>query len=60
MYSVCTLTAQESVAHEIPDGFDVDTSVPEGVWHSYRHAWRVLPHTADTDGMILIRYRRRT
>ncbi len=34
VYSVCTLTAQESVAHEIPDGFDVDTSVPEGTWHA--------------------------
>jgi 16S rRNA (cytosine967-C5)-methyltransferase len=59
VYSVCTLTAQESVAHEIPDGFDVDTSVPEGTWHAYRHGWRVLPHDADTDGMIMIRYRRR-
>jgi 16S rRNA (cytosine967-C5)-methyltransferase len=60
VYSVCTLTAQESVAHEVPGGFDVDASVPEGLWHPYRHAWRVLPHAADTDGMIMIRYRRRT
>ena len=33
---------------------------PEGMWHAYRHGWRVLPHDADTDGMIMIRYRRRT
>jgi 16S rRNA (cytosine967-C5)-methyltransferase len=59
VYSVCTLTAQESVAHEIPDGFDVDQTPPEGVWQAYRHGWRVLPHDADTDGMIMIRYRRR-
>jgi 16S rRNA (cytosine967-C5)-methyltransferase len=60
IYSVCTLTAQESVAHEIPDGFDVDPTPPEGTWCAYRHGWRVLPHDADTDGMIMIRYRRRT
>jgi 16S rRNA (cytosine967-C5)-methyltransferase len=60
IYSVCTLTAQESVAHEIPDGFDVDPTPPAGTWCAYRHGWRVLPHEADTDGMIMIRYRRRT
>lgn len=60
VYSVCTLTAQESVAHEIPDGFDVDARAPEGIWRPYRHGWRVLPHDADTDGMVMIRYRRRT
>ena len=59
VYSVCTLTAQESVAHEIPDGFDVDSAIPDGTWSPYRHGWRVLPHDADTDGMIMIRYRRR-
>jgi 16S rRNA (cytosine967-C5)-methyltransferase len=47
------------VAHEIPDGFDVDQTPPHGVWHAYRHGWRVLPHDADTDGMVMIRYRRR-
>jgi 16S rRNA (cytosine967-C5)-methyltransferase len=60
VYSVCTLTAQESVAHEIPTGFDVDETAPEGTWRPYRHGWRVLPHDADTDGMIMVRYRRRT
>jgi 16S rRNA (cytosine967-C5)-methyltransferase len=57
---VCTLTAQESVAHEIPAGFDIDVAAPDGTWHPYRHGWRVLPHEADTDGMIMIRYVRRT
>jgi len=60
VYGVCTLTAQESVAHEVPDGFDIDTRPPGGTWRAYRHGWQVLPHDADTDGMIMIRYRRRT
>ena len=59
VYSVCTLTAQESVAHEIPAGFDVDEATPHGTWQPYRHGWRVLPHEADTDGMVMIRYVRR-
>lgn len=60
VYSVCTLTAAESVDHPVPDGYDVDpTPPPVGAWRSYRHGWRVLPHDADTDGMVLLRYRRR-
>jgi 16S rRNA (cytosine967-C5)-methyltransferase len=59
VYSVCTLTAAESVDHPIPDGFEVDTDPPlVGEWRRFRHGWRVLPHDADTDGMVLIRYRR--
>ncbi len=60
VYSVCTLTAQESVAHETPAGFDVDETKPDGTWSPCRQGWRVLPHDANTDGMIMIRYRRRT
>ena len=59
VYSVCTMTSQESVAHETPEGFQVDVSPPDGRWRAYRHGWRVLPHEADTDGMTMIRYRRR-
>jgi 16S rRNA (cytosine967-C5)-methyltransferase len=59
VYSVCTLTAAESIDHPVPDGFTVDDSVPPiGTWRRFGHGWQVLPHDADTDGMVLIRYRR--
>lgn len=59
VYSVCTLTASESIEHPTPDGFEVDdTEPPAGTWRRFGHGWRVLPHDADTDGMVLIRYRR--
>jgi 16S rRNA (cytosine967-C5)-methyltransferase len=59
VYSVCTLTAAESVDHPVPAGLEIDhTPPPVGGWHRYRHGWRVLPHDADTDGMVMIRYRR--
>jgi 16S rRNA (cytosine967-C5)-methyltransferase len=58
-YSVCTLTAAESIDHPVPAGFEVDpTPPPVGSWRRYGHGWRVLPHDADTDGMVLVRYRR--
>jgi 16S rRNA (cytosine967-C5)-methyltransferase len=61
VYSVCTLTAAESIDHPIPHGFEVDSSPPTaGMWRPYGHGWRVLPHDDDTDGMVLIRYRRTT
>lgn len=60
VYSVCTLTAEESIDHAAPVGFDVDAAPPPiGAWRPYGHGWRVLPHDADTDGMVLVRYRRR-
>jgi 16S rRNA (cytosine967-C5)-methyltransferase len=59
VYSVCTITAAESVDHRTPVGFEVDPSPPPvGVWRPFEQGWRVLPHDADTDGMVLIRYRR--
>jgi 16S rRNA (cytosine967-C5)-methyltransferase len=59
LYSVCTLTATESVDHTTPAGFEVDDRRPaSGEWRQYRHGWRVLPQDADTDGMVLVRYRR--
>ncbi len=61
VYSVCTVTAAESVAHHTPDGFEVDaTPPPLGSWRAFEHGWRVLPHDADTDAMVMIRYRRTT
>ncbi len=58
VYSVCTLLAEESTAHTVPDGFEVIDERPRGQWHAYGQGWRVLPHDAGTDGMILLRYRR--
>lgn len=59
VYSVCTITASESVDHPTPAGFQVDPTPPAvGSWRPFRQGWRVLPHDADTDGMVMIRYRR--
>ena len=59
VYSVCTLTAVESIEHPTPAGFVVDPEPPElGTWRRFEQGWRVLPQDADTDGMVLIRYRR--
>ncbi len=59
VYSVCTLTAQESIDHDVPTGFVIDPEPPDvGEWRPYGVGWRVLPHEADTDGMVLVRYRR--
>lgn len=58
-YSVCTLLAAESIDHPVPPGFAVvGERPPVGTWQPYGHGWRVLPHEAGTDGMILLRYRR--
>ncbi len=58
VYSVCTLTAEESIDHPTPDGFEPIQASPGPEWRPYGHGWRVLPHDHDTDGMTLIRYRR--
>lgn len=59
VYSVCTLLDAESVDHDTPDGFEVDDAEPpSGRWRRHRQGWRVLPQDADTDGMVMIRYRR--
>ncbi len=61
VYSVCTITAAESIDHLVPAGFAVDaTPPPIGVWRQFGHGWRVLPQDADTDAMVLVRYRRST
>ena len=44
IYSVCTLTAAESIDHPTPDGFEVDDAPPPvGTWRPFGHGWRVLP-----------------
>ena len=59
VYSVCTLLSEESSAHIVPSGFDPISEQPRGAWSPFGDGWRVLPHDADTDGMILLRYRRK-
>lgn len=57
IYSVCTITAAESIDHPTPDGFEVMTEHPGDPWQSFGQGFRVLPQDADTDGMVIIRYR---
>ena len=59
-YSVCTVLAQESVQHPVPAGFEVMSERPVGEWRPFGPGWRVLPHDAGTDGMVLLRYRRKS
>lgn len=58
VYSVCTITAAESIDHPVPAGFEVVGEAPAGTWRPYGHGFRVLPQDADTDGMVIVRYRR--
>jgi 16S rRNA (cytosine967-C5)-methyltransferase len=58
VFSVCTLLAEESIDHPVPQGFEVVHEPPPGQWARLGHGWRLLPHDAGTDGMMLIRYRR--
>ena len=55
---VCTLLAEESTEHRVPDGFTPITDRPAGAWRPFGIGWRVLPQDAGTDGMILFRWRR--
>jgi len=65
VYSVCTVLAAESIDHPTPDGFDVVGRIADGLpalddrWREFGPGFRVLPHQHDTDGMVVIRYRRR-
>jgi 16S rRNA (cytosine967-C5)-methyltransferase len=57
VYSVCTLTAAESIDHPAPPGWEPVT--PPGLpWRSYGTGARLLPQDADTDGMVVLGYRR--
>jgi 16S rRNA (cytosine967-C5)-methyltransferase len=58
LYSVCTLTAAESIDHPVPPGFEPDdTELPVGTWRRFGHGWRVLPQDAQSDGMVVVRWR---
>jgi 16S rRNA (cytosine967-C5)-methyltransferase len=55
VYSVCTLTAAESVDQ---DTFGWEAlPPPPAPWRPYGRGARLLPHHADTDGMVLLRWR---
>ena len=56
VYSVCTLTAAESLSHD--DAGWPALEVPEPPWRPYGPGARILPQDADTDGMTVLRYRR--
>lgn len=58
VYSVCTLTAAESVDHPVPDGFETVEARPGPPWRPYGGGSLLLPQDADTDGMVVLRYRR--
>ncbi len=58
VYSVCTLLAAESIDHTMPSGFEPIVEPPVGQWRALGDGWRLLPHDAGTDGMIVLRYRR--
>jgi 16S rRNA (cytosine967-C5)-methyltransferase len=57
VYSVCTITAAESIDHPTPDGFEVIGGQLDDPWTPFGKGFRVLPQDADTDGMVIIRYR---
>lgn len=54
-YSVCTLTAAESIDHDRPEWTALP--LPEHPWRPYGRGVRLLPHDADTDGMAVMRWR---
>ncbi len=58
VYSVCTITAAESIDHPTPGGFEVITDALADPWSRFEQGFRLLPQDADTDGMVIIRYRR--
>ena len=58
VYSVCTLTAQESIDHATPASFEVDNTPPSDKWERVEQGFRLVPQRSDTDAMMLLRYRR--
>jgi 16S rRNA (cytosine967-C5)-methyltransferase len=59
IYSVCTLTAAESINHRFPGGWPA-LKCPGRSWQAYGEGARLLPHVSNTDGMTILRYRRPT
>jgi 16S rRNA (cytosine967-C5)-methyltransferase len=62
VYSVCTITDAEGPAmddHLCARGDLAPEPVPDGPWTAVGRGARLLPQTADTDGMYLLRVRTR-
>jgi 16S rRNA (cytosine967-C5)-methyltransferase len=63
VYSVCTLTQAESLAvdaHMAAHHSGLEPLPPPGPpWEPYGRGARLLPQAADTDGMVLFRWRAR-
>ena len=57
VYSVCTLTDVESIEHPVPGGFE-PIAAPRAPWVPYGDGARLLPQSANTDGMVIRRWRR--
>lgn len=58
VYSVCTVTAAESIAHQVPPGCEPDPEPLPAPWEPWGSGWRLLPQHIDSDGMVVVRYRR--
>ncbi|MCU1344449.1 MAG: putative rRNA methyltransferase [Acidimicrobiia bacterium] len=58
VWSVCTLTAAESIDHDDHLASKLEAlPPPEGPWRPYGRGARLLPQDADTDGMTYIAWR---
>jgi 16S rRNA (cytosine967-C5)-methyltransferase len=61
VYSVCTITAAESIDHDTASNGVGDWPAlppPDGPWRPFGRGARVLAHDDDTDGMTMIRWTR--
>ena len=58
VYSVCTVTAAESIDHRTPPGCEPDPEPLPAPWEPWGSGWRLLPQHIDSDGMVVVRYRR--
>jgi 16S rRNA (cytosine967-C5)-methyltransferase len=56
VYSVCTITAAESIDHD--DGAWEALPTPDAPWRAFGRGARLLPHDDDTDGMVILRWKR--
>jgi len=55
VYSVCTLTAAESIQHDQGEQATWNALTPPGApWEPYGRGARVLPHAAGSDGMVVL------
>jgi 16S rRNA (cytosine967-C5)-methyltransferase len=55
LYSVCTLTAAESIDLPVPGGFR-ESRITGAPWEPWGSGARLLPHRADSDGMVARRF----